>query len=43
MYSLALPSKVTSQLRIFEDDNYNETKEERQLRFDLDPFALFKN
>lgn len=42
MYSHALLSKVTSQLWIFDDDNYNETKEERQLRFDLDPFAFLK-
>lgn len=42
MYSHALLSKVTSQLWIFDDDNYNETKEERQLRFDLNPFAFLK-
>lgn len=42
VYSHALLSKVTSQLWIFDDDNYNETKEERQLRFDLDPFAFLK-
>ena len=42
MYFCALLSKVTFQLWIFDDDSYNETKEERQLKFDLDPFAFVK-
>jgi len=42
VYFCALLSKVTFQLWIFDDDSYNETKEERQLKFDLDPFAFVK-
>lgn len=38
---IPLPA-VTSQLWGFDADNYNETKEEKQLKCDLDTFAFKK-